>query len=204
MARAGKGAGRDGIRLFISLDPPPASRLAAAEWGRSVARSEPGLRPVGERAIHLTLAFLGTLPAGQVDGLAGAIERIARPLPVIETGAPLWLPKRRPRALALEVREPTGVLDSLRADLVGELGRETGWHPERPGFLPHLTVARASRGFTPARTELEPAPALCFEPVSVTLYRSHLEPEGARYESLFSLSLGARASGDVDDPPGAG
>ena len=176
--------------MFISLDPPVDARWEAAGWGRIVARSEPGLRPIGEEAIHLTLAFLGTVPTERVGALAGAIERTARPVPEIESGAPVWLPRRRPRALALELREGTGALEALRADLVGEIGHETGWRPERSGFLPHLTVARAGRTFRPSGTAIEAAPALRFEPEAITLYRSLLDPEGARYEPLFSLPLG--------------
>lgn len=197
-------AGERGIRLFVSLDPPLEARRTAAEWGRGVARNERGLRPVRADAIHLTLAFLGTLPAGQVEVLAEAIERVGRTVPELTTGAPLWLPRRRPRALALEVREETGGLESLRADLVAEIGRASGWRPDREGFLPHLTVARAGRGFRPSPDGLEVAPPLRFRPQAITLYRSHLEPEAARYESLFSLSLGTRTSGDGGRTPGAG
>ena len=193
-------AGERGIRLFVSLDPPVEARRRAAEWGRAVARAERGLRPVRADAIHLTLAFLGTLPAGQVEVLDEAIERVGRTAPELETGGPLWLPRRRPRALALEVREPTGGLESLRANLVAEIGRASGWKPDRPGFLPHLTVARAGRGFRPSPGRLEPAPPLRFRPQAITLYRSHLEPEGARYESLFSLPLDPRAIGGEDQP----
>lgn len=185
--------------MFVSLDPPVDARREAAGWGRLVARSEPGLRPIGEEAIHLTLAFLGTVSSERVGALVGAIERTARPVPGIEGGAPVWLPRRRPRALALELRDQTGVLEALRADLIGELGQAIGWQPERSGFLPHLTVARAGRGFRPSGTALEVAPALRFEPEAITLYRSHLDPEGARYEPLFSLPVGP-GSIDPDGP----
>jgi 2'-5' RNA ligase len=175
--------------MFVSLDPPPGARTEAAKWGRLAARANRGLRPVQPEAIHLTLAFLGTMPIGETGVVADAIERSARIVEGIQSGAPIWLPKRRPRALALELREGSGSLDVLRARLVEELGRQTGWKPERSGFLPHLTVARAGREFRPAGGNLEPAPVLRFDPASITLYRSHLEPTGARYEAIYSLAL---------------
>ena len=175
--------------MFISLDPPATTRREAAAWGRLAARANRGLRPVEADAIHLTLAFLGTVPTGQTQAIAEAIERTGRPVEGVESGAPIWLPRRRPRALALELREQAGVLDALRAGLVEELGHRIGWKPDRPGFLPHLTVGRAGRGFRPSHSLPEPAPSLRFDPESITLYRSHLEPAGARYEAIYTLQL---------------
>lgn len=186
-------------RMFVSLDPPAGARRAAAEWGREVARKIPGLRPIEPDAIHLTLAFLGSTPAESIERLVIAIETVARPVPALETGASVWLPKRRPRALAVELDEPTGTLDSLRADLVREIGRETGWEPDRTGFLPHLTVARAGRSFRPPKEGPGAAPALRFDPCSITLFRSLLEPAGARYEPLFVLPL-PPSPADEDGP----
>ena len=190
---------KDGIRLFISLDPPAPARREVAEWGRLAARADPGLRPIGLEAIHLTLAFLGTLPSELTGAISEAIERVGRAVPGIEGGAPIWLPKRRPRALAIEIREERGILAEMRADLVSELGRETGWQPERRGFLPHLTVARASRDFRPSGVVPDPTPSLAFDAESITLYRSHLDSSGARYEALFSLPLPPSES-DGDHP----
>ena len=175
--------------MFISLDPPAATRREAADWGRLAARTNRGLRPIEADAVHLTLAFLGPVPTGQTEAIAEAIERTGRPVEGVESGAPIWLPRRRPRALALELREPVGVLDALRAGLVEELGRRIGWKPDRAGFLPHLTVGRAGRDFRPSSDAIEPSPRLSFNPESITLYRSHLEPDGARYEAIYRLAL---------------
>ncbi|MBU3691602.1 MAG: RNA 2',3'-cyclic phosphodiesterase [Solirubrobacterales bacterium] len=176
-------------RMFISLDPPPVAREEAAAWGREVARTTQGLRPIPPGSIHLTLAFLGTRPLAEVDLLAEAIDHALREVGEIQGGAPLWLPKRRPRALALEVREASGRLEELRSGLVQRLGTLAGWQPERRGFLPHLTVGRAGRGFRPGRAGLPPTPSLGFLPEAITLYRSHLDSEGARYESLYTAPL---------------
>lgn len=183
--------------MFVSLDPPPEARRAAAEWGQTVAREIPGLRPIGPDAIHLTLAFLGNMPDDRIAHLVKAIEEVARPVPALETAGSVWLPKRRPRALALELDGRTGILGALREDLVRELGRETGWGPDRAGFLPHLTVARTGRSFRLAGADPGAAPALRFEPCSITLFRSLLEPSGARYEPLFVLPL-VPSPGDED------
>ncbi len=64
-----------------------------------------------------------------------------------------------------------------------------GWHdPEARGgrdYLPHVTVARV-RGRDPLARggALPAAPAVVFDGIALTLYRSHLQPGGARYEPL--------------------
>ena len=184
-----KGSPQGQARMFISLDPPSRAREEAATWGREVARTTRGLRPIPPDSIHLTLAFLGTRPLAELDLLVEAIDHALREVGEIESGAPLWLPKRRPRALALGVREESGSLEELRSVLVQGLWTVAGWEPERQGFLPHLTVGRVGRGVRPNRSKLPPAPTLKFPPETITLYRSHLGSEGARYESLYTAPL---------------
>lgn len=176
--------------MFISLDPPPETREEAAAWGREAARTRRGLRPIPPESIHLTLAFLGSRPIAEVGLLAEATEGALRKVGELVGGAPLWLPKRRPRVLALEIREVAKSLEELQSRLVEDLAIRTGWEPERRTFLPHLTVGRAGRGFRPGRDELPPPPDLRFLPEAITLYRSRLGTEGARYEPLYTAPLG--------------
>jgi 2'-5' RNA ligase len=178
-----------GARLFVALDPPWEVRTAAAEWGRESARTGKGMRALGADRTHITLAFLGYRDPDEAEAIAEVISGVARPVEDLALGAPLWLPKRRPRALAIAINRESGDLDELRADLVAELGRVVGWRPENRSFLPHLTAVRTGRGFRPTDGPLPPTPALDFAGESITLYRSTLSPEGARYEALASTGL---------------
>jgi RNA 2',3'-cyclic 3'-phosphodiesterase len=125
-------------------------------------------------------------------------------------GAPLWLPPRRPHALAVEIHDRDGELARVHERVSGALAGASAWRPERRRFRPHITLARvrgrvggsrAAGARTPARAEsprrelsLPATPRLSFTPEAIVLYRSWLAPEGASYEALASTSLltGAR------------
>jgi len=173
----------------VALDPPREIRTAAAAWGRETAGTGRGMRPLDVDSTHITLAFLGNRGPDEVEAIAGVMARVARPVDDLALGAPLWLPKRRPRALAIAIDRDSEALDELRADLVAGLGEAVGWKAERRAFLPHLTAVRTGRGFRPTDGPLPPTPALDFAGESVTLYRSTLSPEGARYEELATAGL---------------
>jgi RNA 2',3'-cyclic 3'-phosphodiesterase len=196
-------------RLFVAVDPPAPVQSALAGWARrALEPGEPtstakrpvrspsdGIRRVDARALHVTLCFLGDQPLDLVDeiadlvrgGVAGlALAGVAAgPLGV---GAPVWLPPRRPRALALEIHDESGGLATLYDDLRASLGAAIDWKPERRRFRPHITLARL-RSWAPPPACNEPTPPLVFEPEFVTLYRSRLEPDGAVYQPIERIDL---------------
>lgn len=189
------------LRLFVAVDPPPELAAEIASWAR--AARGPRMRVMSPERIHLTLAFLGAMTEHDVGPIAGAIdfavaETLGGPIE-LELGAPAWLPPRRPRALAVEVRDPSGRLAELRDALAEALAQTIGWEPEHRRFRPHLTAARMS-GEPPGRTDLAPTPAASFTVAELVLYRSFLEPHGARYEALERTPLALEAVLDVDAP----
>ena len=67
-----------------------------------------------------------------------------------------------------------------------------GWYrPEKRPFWPHVTVARAKRRErrVPPLPDLAP-PAAPFTASELTLYRSTLLPQGARYDPLARAKVG--------------
>ena len=128
--------------------------------------------------------------AGGAAGWAGAGGAAAgrRPdLGGLALGAPLWLPRRRPHALALALRDERGALTALQAALAAALAAGGWFAPEQRPYLPHVTLARVRRGGDPrtlARRPLPDPPALAFAGAAVTLFRSRLGRGGARYEAL--------------------
>lgn len=106
-------------------------------------------------------------------------------------GAPVWLPRRRPRALAVEARDSSGELERLQRAVVRVLGADA---PDRGAparrFRAHITVARTRGGRPPGDgMELPATPRLGFLAREVVLYRSWLEPQGARYERVADAPL---------------
>jgi 2'-5' RNA ligase len=192
------------LRLFVALDLPRGIRAEVGRWGQEQLR-DPGLRPVAPESLHLTLAFLGYRPEKEIDAIATAVRESIGPAPWVELLDPVQRPPRgRARLYALPVLSPG--TESLQAGLVGSLA-EAGLHEseDRP-FWPHVTVARVrpeTRGSRrPARIEELPdaLPRELSEPflgVRLSLYRSELQPSGARYVPLAQVELPGAGSSEV-------
>jgi 2'-5' RNA ligase len=146
------------------------------------------MRPVPAANCHITLAFIGE--AGEADeaAIGDALRFADAPVTGLSLGAPFWLPRRRPRALALDVHDSHGELEACHSRLAAALAETVGWQPERR-FRPHLTAVRLGRGVDPGSQALPVSPQIAFSGESVTLYRSLLLPEGARYEALSRVEL---------------
>jgi 2'-5' RNA ligase len=178
-------------RLFAAVDPPTEAAQRLEAWARAAAGGgrDRTLRVLAAESLHVTLLFLGERPVEEIGDLAEAIATAAaRAQPCeIETAAPAWLPPRRPRALAIELHERSGALDDLQRDTARLLCAVSGL-PAPRRFRAHVTVARARFGEMPAAA-LPATPPLTFTVNELILYRSRLDPAGARYEALASSAL---------------
>lgn len=185
-------------RLFVALELPSAAREALVQWRADVVDRVPGLRLVRPEDLHATLCFLGSRPVGDVDAISAACGVVAGE-PIVDSafGGGLWLPARRPRVLAVGLRDDDDVLVGVQSALSRALVAGGWYAPESRRFLAHVTVARVGRDTRVRRVELPVPPALAVRCSVVTLYRSRLGAGGARYEPLASVSLGS-APGAAD------
>lgn len=182
------------VRLFVAADAPERHRRAIAAalepWRARLSTA----RWTDPAAQHLTLKFLGSTPAEEVEGVAEAAARAASDCSrgaVRLAGFGAFPTKNRMRVLWVGVDDPDGVLTALAAALDVVLA-PLGFEPERRAYHPHLTLARFK---SPARLpdglpESVPAGLPAFDVSDIVLYRSHLSPTGARYEPLVSLPVG--------------
>jgi 2'-5' RNA ligase len=194
--------------LFVAVDPPLAVREELAGWARGVAAAaraagspRGALRLLHPQSLHLTLCFLGSRPVAEIEALATALAGAGEHALDLSLGAPLWLPSRRPQALAVEIHDHGGELGRVQQELSVALCAVSSWLPERRRFRPHITLARLRRGGAGHRPRAErsagedreqslPAtPRLGFTPEAIVLYRSWLTREGASYEALASREL---------------
>ena len=188
-------AGAERARLFVALELPDSARAALASWGSSVSSGVSGLRVVRPEDLHATLCFLGSRPAGEIAEIAAACEVLAGEPPVESSvGEPVWLPRRRPRVLAVSLEDADGALARLQAALSAVLVAGGWYAPESRPFLAHVTVARVAREGRAGTPELVAPPAGAIRCSRVTLYRSRLSPAGARYEPLSVVELGSAAA----------
>jgi len=159
------------------------------------AHGGPSPRVLNPDRLHVTLSFLGDRPVGEMEMLGNLLAACGGAVGELLVGAPLWLPPRHPRALAVELHDEDHRLARLQADVVEALDEVAPGSHEPVGtkkrhFRPHVTVARMGRGQAPRERALPPTPALSFTPTDLILYRSWLSPEGASYETVASHPIG--------------
>jgi 2'-5' RNA ligase len=183
-------------RLFVALDLPEETREGLVAWGEE-ALGDPALRPVAPESLHVTLAFLGYRPEKEIEQIAAVVRESAAPAPWIELRDPEQRPPRgRARLFALPAISPGA--EALQAGLEQRLVEAGFFEPEKRPFWPHVTVARVrpeARGSRRPAIVSEPPesiPEELVEPrtsVRMTLYRSVLQPSGARYVPLAQVQL---------------
>ena len=176
--------GDERIRLFLAL------RLADEALDVLVAWQERELRDAGRIVprgnVHVTLAFLGARPAGELPAILDVLGAAA----AAETGAvELEVERYRETRSAgmLVLRDRTGEATRL-ADRLGERLEQLGvLRREQRPWLPHVTVLR----YRTAPRLSPPLPELgTLVPSDAAAFLSRLHPGGARYEVLDTRSLG--------------
>ena len=178
----------------MALDLPDEARSALVEWRQGALARRDDLRFPAPDALHVTLAFLGHRPEAEIPRIAstafGSLGALS-PARLRATGV-RPVPPRRPRLLAVDLEDEGGGAAAIQASVSGALAQAGLFEPERRPFWPHVTIARA-RGRRPAGPLVRtPPPAEPFVAGVVTLYRSTLRREGARYDALERTQVGGR------------
>lgn len=177
-------AGRERLRLFCALRLPDAALDTLSEWQAAELH---GGRIVPREHLHLTLAFLGHRPAGELQEIAGALRKSAAAAEPIRLQPDRYRETRSVGMLVLNdlAGTATGLAEALfdRLEALGVYGRE-----RRP-WLPHVTVLRFRRP-----PKLKPGlPGLGeVVPSDAAVYLSQLGPKGAQYFVVESFVLGER------------
>jgi 2'-5' RNA ligase len=184
------------VRLFVALDLPDDVREGIAGWGEGEL-ADPALRPVPPESLHITLAFLGSRPEEDVERIAEVVRGGIGPAPWVELLDPVQRPERgRARLYALPALSPG--TEVLQAGVAQALVEEGFYEPEKRPFWPHVTVARVrpeARGSRRPAVVSDPPGKLpaglseVFLGVRLALYRSELQPTGARYVPLAQVKL---------------
>ncbi len=158
------------------------------------------MRPEG---IHVTLKFIGHVPAEKLDPIRAALVGVQSSALVAMhyRGVGFFPNERRPRVLWCGV-EASQNLAQLAADIESAL-EPLGIAREKREFVPHLTLARfnfkgpAKRGQPPdgvdklARhvREMKPQDFGSAREMQFHLYESTLKPSGAEYRKLASFAF---------------
>lgn len=171
--------GAQSRRLFLALWPGPAVARALANRVRR-ARALCGGRPMRTDTLHLTLAFLGSVPALQIPPLCQMVEAW-RP-----RGGELVLDYvgrfAGPRIVWIGPTEPWPAwLDAMHARLLAQLARLDFTAPD-DRFRPHVSLLRKA-----GPADLAPLNSdrpIVWRPQRCVLVASSPSEKGSHYEVL--------------------
>jgi RNA 2',3'-cyclic 3'-phosphodiesterase len=177
--------GRERVRLFCALRLPDGTVEELSRWQAEAFGEAGGVRVLGREQLHVTLAFLGSRPAGELDAIATELRAAAlaaEPATLTVKGY------RETRSVGMLVLDDEGGrAASLAVDLHERLERLGVYERERREWLPHLTVIRFRERprLKPSLPELGP-----FVTSEAAVYMSTLRPSGAQYSVLESVGVG--------------
>jgi 2'-5' RNA ligase len=134
--------------------------------------------------LHLTLEFLGSVPADRVPAIREAAAEVrAAPFEVVLDALEYW---RRPQVLCLVARETppelAGLVQALRAGLTAR-----GFDTERRPYRAHLTLARK----VARPPDLAPTDPVRWPATDFVLVESITERSGSVYRPLATWPLQA-------------
>jgi 2'-5' RNA ligase len=165
----------DSLRLFFALWPDDATRDALYRTGKSL-HTHWGGRLMHADTLHITLAFLGSTPAEQLDVLVACADSIhSEPFELILDQAGYWR-HNRIGWLGATATPPQ------HFELVGALNaalQAAGFSVDARPHVPHVTLLRKSAG-----GEVPPCEPVRWPVSDFVLVASRTETEGARYEVI--------------------
>jgi 2'-5' RNA ligase len=162
-------------RLFFALWPGEELRAAlTVAFAPAVAAA--GGRAVPAHNLHLTLAFLGAVPAAALDRLVALGAALDLPQAGVRLDRLDWW--RRAEVLVAAASEPPAALLELQAHL-RRLLNEAGFRIDSQPFRPHVTLARKVSSPPPSVQS-----AVVWPIATAALVESVPAPGGSRYTPL--------------------
>jgi 2'-5' RNA ligase len=187
-------------RTFIAVEVPkgPCDQLGRLQ--RALGPEAPGVRWVSAEAFHITLAFLGDVPHGDLAAVCRTVGTSVGPSPRFELrleGLGAFPILRKPRVIWVGAAGPgvAPLMDLQKA--IGDAVDSAGYPPDER-FHPHVTIGRLKPG---RRRPLDLSSLMdryaTWSPGSVWVsevitFSSTLTPEGPVYAPLARSALTGR------------
>ena len=193
----------DTVRVFVAVGLSVEAREQLVDAvGRIRDEFPQGIQWANPDGMHLTLKFLGNIPASGVCPLLTCLEPVATttsPFPLELAGLGMFPNRRNPRVLWGGVDGDLKALTRLQQaseDAINSLG----YPPELRPFRPHITLGRPRRSVSDTQlarigavvSGMAPPSPVHWQVESVEVMQSELHPTGARYTILGSEILGAK------------
>ncbi|WP_404381669.1 RNA 2',3'-cyclic phosphodiesterase [Knoellia locipacati] len=192
------------MRIFAAVVPPPEAYADLEEFVEPRRDVHSDLRWTPSHLWHVTLAFMGDVPAGLLDDVVDAVAAAAAthtPIPLRLSGAGTFPNPAEARVVWIDVRSdsPTGLpdLESLALGVRRACGR-AGASPAGGAYRPHLTLARVRRPFEATQwlRVMDAYAGPSWSADEVTVFASHRGDGRGRphYEAVAVCPLGASVS----------
>lgn len=192
------------MRVFVALDIPTEVRRAIGEMIAQLRDVASGARWVRAEGVHVTLKFIGEIPAERVAAIELALRGVRglgidAPVEAKFRGAGFFPNERHPRLFWAGVEASPNLAELARA--VDTRLAPLGIASETREFRPHLTLARFKNedGLPRLRDEirkLEPFDFGSLRASEFHLFQSQLGPGGAKYAKLANFPFGC-SDGDA-------
>jgi RNA 2',3'-cyclic 3'-phosphodiesterase len=184
-----------GVRAFVAVRMSDQAEESVARTIDELRRPHDGVRWVPRPNLHITLKFLGpSVDSHRLQQLTAGLHQLARktaPFEVAAIGVGAFPNLEHPRAIWVGLHSAeAGALTALAARLE-TVAAEYGFEREKRRWSGHLTIGRVRDDIMgETRDALKRAQGREFgvsRIESLTLYRSHLGPDGASYEALATF-----------------
>ncbi len=185
------------MRCFIAIELPEAVKSALSGIEEELKKSKADVRWVKPDNIHLTLKFFGNIEEKNTEKIIEIMENICNqyaPFTIEIKGMGTFPNIKSPRVLWVGI-EGNDTLKTLQEEIENKM-ESIGFEREDRAFTAHLTLGRF-------RTSIEKEGLLkavklhekdtfvgSINVQSLSLIRSDLHPEGARYTKIIDISLG--------------
>jgi 2'-5' RNA ligase len=185
------------LRAFVAVEIPPGLLESLAAVQGELRRRGVQARWTRPENLHLTLRFLGDVPAERVANLATALRSAVAGhsgFRLTSAGIGVFPGLRRPRVLWAGLRGATADLARLQQEIEERL-EAIGFPREARDFHGHLTLGRfderVSAGLVAdAIAAYASASFGSFDVREVVLFQSDLQPRGPVYAALARAPLG--------------
>jgi 2'-5' RNA ligase len=186
------------LRTFVAVETSGEVRAALEAVQAHLRQRRVRARWVRPQGMHLTLKFLGDIPADQVPRLADALQTAAgghAGFNLTAAGIGVFPGLRRPRVIWAGLSGETGLLAGLQAR-VEEVLAAVGFPRGDRTFRAHLTIGRCSAPVAPAEMveAVNSFAGRCFGEFAVrelVLFQSDLKASGPVYTALARVKLNA-------------
>jgi RNA 2',3'-cyclic 3'-phosphodiesterase len=185
-----------GVRAFVAVRMNEQVEESVAKTVDELRHPHDDVRWVPRANLHITLKFLGpAVDSHRLQQLTGGLRQLATktaPFEVAAIGVGAFPDLEHPRAIWVGLHSvESGALAALAARLE-TVAAEYGFEREKRRWSGHLTIGRVGDRATTDKTRdaLDAVRDREFgvsKIESLTLYRSHLDPDGASYEALATF-----------------